>query len=242
MLDLNFLDEIRAKGLSALPISGNKRLLLFLGLLAFILTATAWAFFAVARKTVNIVGNSGTLDVVESGGGGKNPPATIVVEAAGAVKAPGVYEISGGTRYSDLLKLAGGLSETADVFWVAKNINLAEKLEDSRKVYFPFEWDAGLDVPDSTDGVLSLGVYSGENEKSEGEKDEKVSDGKKVEIDRKINVNTSSKAELKLLVGIGEAYSGKIIANRPYKDFLELQKKSGVPETVLEKVKSEISY
>lgn len=61
----------------------------------------------------------------------------IVVEIAGEVMSPGVYELSPGGRVKDLLTMAGGLTAAADRGWVEKNINLAAKLADGAKIYIP---------------------------------------------------------------------------------------------------------
>jgi len=45
---------------------------------------------------------------------------------------------------------------------------------------------------------------------------------------------------LKTIPGIGDAYSAKIIANRPYKGKDEIVKKAGVPQGVYDKIKDKI--
>lgn len=62
---------------------------------------------------------------------------TILVDLAGAVQKPGVYELPFGSRLNDLLILAGGLAAEADREWLDKNINLAQKLTDAVKIYIP---------------------------------------------------------------------------------------------------------
>ena len=59
------------------------------------------------------------------------------VDVEGAVMRPGVYTISQNARVQDALIAAGGLSDTADRDFVAKNLNLAAKVVDGAKVYVP---------------------------------------------------------------------------------------------------------
>jgi competence protein ComEA len=61
-------------------------------------------------------------------------PAPIVVDVAGAVPRPGVYEMPGGSRVKDAVEAAGGFLAEAD----KANINLAAPLEDGQKLDIPF--------------------------------------------------------------------------------------------------------
>jgi competence protein ComEA len=55
-----------------------------------------------------------------------------------------------------------------------------------------------------------------------------------------IDINSADAATLKSIPGIGDAYSAKIIANRPYKGKDEIVKKAGVPQGVYDKIKDKI--
>lgn len=61
----------------------------------------------------------------------------LLVDIQGAITNPGVYQLPSNSRTNDLLIKAGGLSSEADREWVAKNLNLAEKLTDGKKIYIP---------------------------------------------------------------------------------------------------------
>lgn len=60
---------------------------------------------------------------------------------------------------------------------------------------------------------------------------------KKAEL---IDINTASADELQTLKGIGDAYSKKIIANRPYKGKDELVSKHVIPEATYSAIKGQI--
>ena len=58
---------------------------------------------------------------------------TVLVHAAGAVRAPGVYELPAGARVADLLAAAGGATPDADL----DRVNLAAPVADGSQVYVP---------------------------------------------------------------------------------------------------------
>jgi DNA uptake protein ComE-like DNA-binding protein len=55
-----------------------------------------------------------------------------------------------------------------------------------------------------------------------------------------LDINTASPAELETLSGIGEAYSKKIVENRPYKRKDELVRKKIIPQATYDKIKDRI--
>lgn len=140
----------------------------------------------------------------------------IVVDVAGAVEKPGVYKLPSNSRIGDALVLAGGLAASADREWVAATLNLAEKLEDGEKVYIP-------DKSVSQQASDSVGWINGKS------------------VSTKININSASVSELDTLDGIGESRAKAIVANRPYSKTEEIVIKAKIPQSVYEKISSNIS-
>ncbi|GIW62058.1 MAG: ComE operon protein 1 [Patescibacteria group bacterium] len=147
----------------------------------------------------------------------------LVVDIQGAVKNPGVYELSKGDRVSDALKKAGGLVDEADDLRIAKTINLAALLNDGMKLYFPFE---GEDVMGDTSFKESFkGVDVDSSSYAQGF----------------ISINNATESELDKLPGIGQITAKKIIDNRPYSAIEELITKKVISEKLFEKIKNQLS-
>ncbi|HEL0015249.1 helix-hairpin-helix domain-containing protein [Streptococcus equi] len=145
----------------------------------------------------------------------------IVVDIKGAVHKEGVYKLAKGSRITDLIELAGGLTDQAD-----KNaINLAEKLSDEKVIY-----------------VAKLGENISVIKGSSAEAQSASADHQKSE---KVHLNRASLADLQSIPGIGAKRAQDIIDVREslggFKSLEDLRKVSGIGAKTLEKLKHEIS-
>lgn len=144
---------------------------------------------------------------------------SIVVDVAGAVTDPGVYELSEGVRVEDALVKAGGFLPEADTAYVTKHINRAQLLTDGSKIYIPVQGETDEEHSAPLAGAESSGQVIGISTTSSSS----------------VNVNTASQSELESLWGIGAARAGEIIANRPYVSANELKSKANIPQNVLDR-------
>lgn len=144
----------------------------------------------------------------------------VFVDIKGAVKNEGVYELSSGSRVTDVVKLAGGFTEDAD----KKSVNLAEKVTDEAVIYVA---RVGENVAPTTTNSQANG--SAQQEESSD----------------KINLNTATLAELQTISGIGAKRAQDIIdyrdANGGFSSVDDLANVSGIGEKTLEKLKSEVT-
>ncbi|HAG68653.1 MAG TPA: hypothetical protein DCL38_01610 [Lachnospiraceae bacterium] len=144
---------------------------------------------------------------------------TVTVYVCGEVKAPGVYELSGGARIVDALKAAGGFTDKAAVSY----LNQAELVSDGQKIYVPSEEEL-------LEGSI-VSPAAGAFEKTEG------SAGL-------VNINLADKAKLMTITGVGEAKADKIIAYREqsgsFKAIEDIMNVPGIKEGMFNKIKDQI--
>lgn len=84
------------------------------------------------------------------------PGAPLVVHVAGMVAAPGVYELSAGSRVRDAVAAAGGPVEGADL----GAVNLAEPLADGQKILVPKPGEALPAAEPGPGGRVNLNTAS----------------------------------------------------------------------------------
>jgi competence protein ComEA len=165
-----------------------------------------------SKKTPEISFESGTQEVKAVS------VQKIMVDVEGAVMRPGVYSLPDGSRVQDALIAAGGASGNADHAFIAKTLNLAQKLTDGMKLYIPAEGEI-------TTTQVSVGLISGSEKAQTGV----------------VSINSATLSELDTLSGVGPVTAQKIIDNRPYGDVAELVSKKVVGQSVFEKIKTSIS-
>lgn len=113
---------------------------------------------------------------------------TIYVHISGQVNKPGLYELDTKSRLNDLVKKAGGLTDSADLM----TINLSLILNDQDRIHI---YEIGEQINNLNESVINLNSHSN------------ASDGK-------VKINTASLEELMSLPGIGEKRAQDIIELR----------------------------
>lgn len=166
---------------------------------------------AVASTDFTMAGSSGAATENGSCSQAESAP-TIVVFVCGAVQNPGVVELPEGSRAADALEAAGGLLADAQSDYV----NLAVKLEDAQKLYFPTVEEAGLLIQEERNAASGL-----------------------------VNINTADKERLCTLPGIGETRAEAIIAyrekNGDFRSGEEIMQVSGIKQSAYDKLRDYIT-
>lgn len=144
----------------------------------------------------------------------------IKVHITGEVKNEGIVELEEGARIDDAIKMAGDVTEFADL----SKVNLAYELSDGQKVYIPSK-------NEEIEEYASLDA--GENVLEESEA-----------IGGKININVADSSALQTINGVGESLAGKIIAyreaNGKFKSIEDLKNVSGIGDKKFEDIKDKI--
>ena len=147
----------------------------------------------------------------------------IVVEIKGEVAKPDVYQLEEGSIIKDLIDMAGGVTEEADL----SRINRAEELLNHELIIIG-------NINDETESSV---VQNNSTYSSNGNNSDKVS--------TLININTADLEQLKKITGIGDIKAQSIIdyreANGGFKSLEELKNVDGIGDKTFEKIKEQIT-
>jgi len=138
----------------------------------------------------------------------------VVIDISGEVVNPGVYKLEEGAILDEAIAMAGGLGVKANLAWIDRNLNRAEKLYDGQKIYIPNIVD---------DEKVILGVSTTKNI---------------------VRINTASLEDLDTLNGVGPSIAQRIIdyrtENGGFKSVEEIKLVPGIGDKMFEKIKNDI--
>ncbi|MCR5746239.1 MAG: ComEA family DNA-binding protein [Lachnospiraceae bacterium] len=151
----------------------------------------------------------------------------IFVYICGQVANPGVYKAKSNSRIYQIIEMAGGLTDEADI----RCVNQASLCSDGEMIYVP-----AADEVKSSDVCSTAGFISGSAKGSEGS--EGSGDGR-------ININTADAAKLCEISGIGESRAQDIILfrenNGNFASTEDIMKVPGIKQGMYEKIKDRIT-
>lgn len=183
------------------------------------------------------VGKDSDIETVESKSeNSKN--GKIYVYVTGEVNNPGVFVLPYGSRISDAIDYAGGVTQNADIM----KVNLVYMLQDGMKVNIPsskelknnpnFEYITMSSGDEKNDANIRSSLSTSD---SKNESAFKISN---------VNINTATQTELETLPGIGPSLALKIInyrkENGKFKSIEELKNVSGIGDNKYDEIKKYI--
>lgn len=162
-----------------------------------------------------------------------NGQSQVVVYICGAVKHPGVYKFTAGSRVNDAINAASGFKKGA----ARTAINQARVLEDGEQITIPtLKQVKRKQLSKTTDGD-NFQDKTTDNENTQSS--EKESQG------TLININTASVGELTSLSGIGQNRADAIIeyrqSNGRFQSIEDIMKIPGIKQGIFNKIKNKIS-
>ncbi|ETY73963.1 helix-hairpin-helix domain-containing protein [Lactiplantibacillus fabifermentans] len=186
-------------------------------------SATSNTVAPAKSKSNQLVSKSGSQSPAVSATSGPQ-----YVDVKGAVKQPGVYQVTGTMRVADVLKLAQGMQPQAD----QSQVNLAAKVTDQQVIYVPVKGEkAPPTVATSAASSTSTAATSAASGTSQAS--------------GKINLNTADVAALQHLSGVGQKKAEKIIAYRQqhggFKTVADLKNVSGIGAKTLAKFQDQLT-
>lgn len=193
----------------------NKKNKVIISIILIIILAIIYYFYNKNREEDNILIENVLVTNQITNENKISKDEKIFIYISGAVNSPGVIEIYDNCRIKDAIEEAGGLKENADL----TNINLAEKLEDEKKIYIP---EIGENLNKET------------VEESQNQESQKLI----------VNINTANSSELQKLPGIGPSLAESIVEyrkqNGKFASVEDIKKVSGIGENKFNKIKEYI--
>ena len=187
-----------------------------LGLVAVLLVTLGGAGFWYVRslpRPVDVATATAPAAATSASGvnGSPSPGVVMLVDVAGWVRRPGVYEFAGGARVIDAIEAAGGARPGAQL----ESLNLAAPLVDGTQILVVRQGqEAPAPVGGSGGGAVAGGL---------------------------VNVNTASATELEALPGIGEVIAQAIVDHRtengPFTTVDQLLDVTGIGDATLEDIR-----
>ena len=174
--------------------------------------AGLWYVRSLPKPVAVASSNAGEALPAPASSASTSPAVILLVDVAGWVRHPGVYEFDEGARVVDAIDAAGGARSGA----LLTSLNLAAPLTDGSQILVPKEGDPGTaPVAGATGGAAVPGAL--------------------------INVNSATATELEALPGVGEVIAQAIVdyrtENGPFTSVDQLLDVSGIGDATLEDIR-----
>ena len=197
----------------------NKELLKTAALPLVIGVAVLFFWFYGAEEDIVVSeGDDVSSEIVSEDTRGQTVTSTeMYVDISGAVVNPGVYEVSSSTRLFQVIEMAGGLADNADV----DSLNRAEIVYDGQKIIVGTASNSEIRTEASSEGSQS-GITNG-----------------------KVNLNLADSATLQTIPGIGPSKAERIIDYRTtqgrFKKAEDIMNITGIGEKTFESIRDYIT-
>ncbi len=162
-------------------------------------------------------------DMVDESDISRDSEEELFVYVCGAVKSPGVYSFSAGTRVYEAVNTAGGFTGEAET----EALNLAQPLRDGEQLYVPT-------ISETREAGGTAYAYS-----------RQAGSGGANPSEALVNINTAGASELTSINGIGESRAADIISYREqnggFTSIEDIMKVPGIKDGLFNKIKDKIT-
>lgn len=220
----------------------NKILIALFIVLIFLISIFMYNTIKKEKKdTMEVIASSESeLDLeLEKTSNKSNTNKLIKVDIKGAVKKPGVYEVSEELRVNDIINLSGGLIKGANTNY----INLSAKVKDEMVIWiYTTEEINELKLRESSTQYMikECNCPVVDNTTCLNKVEKEVTNDNSV-----ININTATLDELMTLTGVGESKAKSIIEyrtnNGKFVNKEDIMNVSGIGESAYTKIKDNIT-
>lgn len=214
----------------------KKQLAIIVGIGAVIIFVIGYYIYKISipeesYEQLNIVSEDTKEQNKENVENNKEETEQIIIHIAGEVKNPGIVKIKEGARIADVIEMAGGLTDKANI----TNINLAYVIEDGQKITIPSK--ESIEEKENQNEYIS-------SESGQGVIEETPKTNLESNENTIVNINKASKEELQTLQGIGESTAQKIIdyreQNGNFKQIEDIKNVPGIGDSKFEAIKESI--
>lgn len=175
----------------------------------------------------------------------KSDVTNVFIDIKGAVKKPGVYEVSENAIINDAIKLAGGFNNNAYI----NGINLSKKVSNEMVIFVYTKDevkknDTKVETVQDTCAEPSYTITECVYDKASIITSDGNSKPDEKQENAIVNINTASEKELLTLSGIGESKAKAIIEYRKntlFQNPQDIMKVSGIGEALYAKIKDSIT-
>jgi len=148
----------------------------------------------------------------------------ITVCVSGAVAKPGLYEVTKGSRAQQVIELAGGVTEEADM----DRVNLAQLCKDGGHIKVPRLSKARLKKKMENNGMVNISNQAGDSN-IVTDSNQNHGPDRNISGEILISLNSASETELTQLPGVGAATARRIISFRKQQGFQRVEELMKVP-------------
>ena len=148
----------------------------------------------------------------------------ITVCVSGAVAKPGLYEVTKGSRAQQVIELAGGVTEEADM----DRVNLAQLCKDGGHIKVPRLSKARLKKKMEDKAMVNDSNHAG-YANNISDSDSNSDPDKNISGEMLVSLNSASETELTQLPGVGAATARRIISFRKRQGFQRVEELMKVP-------------